>query len=225
MITLMKALILNCTLKPTPESSNTDILCQKAAAEFEKLGVTTTILRPVDYNLLPGVASHMGEGDEWQKILDQILDVEIVVIASPIWVGQLGSVAKRVIERLNAIFHEKELSDPKTGQFLVYNKVAGALVTGNEDGAHYAIMNILWSMEEFGFTIPPNVNAYWVGVAGPGPSYAEAGGDRHLYTNKTYKVMVHNLVYFAELLKEHPIPTDMLKIEEEAKKESDEKSS
>jgi len=122
-----------------------------------------------------------------------------------------------VIERLNAVFSEEDLADPETGQYLTYNKASGVLITGNEDAAGH----VLWAMQELGFTVPPNANAYWVGEAGPGASYVEAGGERHLYTNKTLVYTVHNLTYFARLLRDNPIPTNLKELGERAEAVSD----
>ncbi|WP_410807126.1 hypothetical protein [Methanohalobium sp.] len=99
--------------------------------------------------------------------------------------------------------------------------MAGVIVTGNEDGAHNVASNTLFNLTHLGCTVPPNVDSYWLGPAGPGPSYIEAGGQKHLYTNKTIRFMVHNLVYFAKLIKDNPIPTDINKLYEDAKKESE----
>jgi multimeric flavodoxin WrbA len=217
----LKGLILNCTLKRMSEVSNTQALINKAVALFEKEGVKTEVIRFVEWDVKPGTSSDEGDGDEWPKILEKIKACDIFIIGTPVWVGRLASTAQRVIERLDAVFHEEQLWDKKTGQFFTYNKVAGCLITGNEDGAHECAAHVLWAMHEFGFTIPPNVNSYWVGPAGPGPSYIEAGGERYLYTNKTLRYTVYNLIYFAKLLKENPIPTSLKKLAEEAAKESD----
>lgn len=215
----MKALFLNCTLKKSPDQSNTQALIDKVAALFAKEDVETETVRVVDYNVAFGVTSNEGEGDEWPKILDKIKACHILVIASPIWFGVRSSVAQLVIERLDGTYTEY---DKESGQFPLYNKVAGVIVTGNEDGAHDVGANTLFNLMHLGCTIPPNVDSYWVGTAGPGPSYIEAGGDRHLYTNKTARYMVANLTYFAKLLEQHPIPTNLNKLIEEAKKVSDE---
>jgi multimeric flavodoxin WrbA len=212
----LHAVIFNCTLKREPRESNTEVLCEKAEMELRKLGVETDIVRVVSYNVLAGTSSNEGEGDDWPTLFSRIRHADIFILASPVWVGHLGSVAQRVIERLDSIFHEEELADPETGQFLTYNKVAGALVTGNEDGAHSSVAQILWAMQEFGFTVPPNANSYWVGPAGPGPSYLEAGGPEWEYTNANYRYMVHNLVYFAGLLKQNPIPTNLKALRKQA---------
>jgi multimeric flavodoxin WrbA len=217
----LRCLILNCTLKKSPEPSNTQVLIDKTVRELTTLGVESETVRLVDYRIAHGTSSDEGDGDQWPLILDKIRACDIFILASPVWVGHLCSVAQQVIERLDAIFHEEELQDPETGQYLTYNKVAGAIVTGNEDGAHSCAAQMLWALQELGFTIPPNVNTYWVGPAGPGPSYVEAGGERHLFTNKTMLFMAHNLVYMARLLKEHPIPTNLSQLAAQAQAESD----
>ena len=212
-----KALILNCTLKRSPEISNTRALIDKAVKLFHEQGVETEVIRVIDYNIRFGVSSDEGEGDEWPEILKKINACDILIIGSPIWFGVRSAVAQMVLERLDGTYDE---SDPETGQFPLYGKVGGVVITGNEDGAHNVAANTLFNLSHLGCTIPPNVDTYWLGDAGPGPSYIEAGGDKHLYTNKTVRYMVNNLVYFANLLKEHPIPTNLRKLYEDAQKES-----
>ena len=213
----LKAVILNCTLKRSPEISNTRALIDKAVKLFHEKGVETEVIRVVDHNVRFGVSSDEGEGDEWPEILKKIKACDILIIGSPIWFGVRSAVAQMVLERLDGTYDE---SDPETGQFPLYGKVGGVVITGNEDGAHDVAANTLFNLSHLGCTIPPNVDTYWVGDAGPGPSYIEAGGDKHLYTNKTVRYMVNNLVYFANLVKEHPIPTNLRKLYEEAQKES-----
>ncbi len=214
----MKVLFLNCTLKKSPRVSNTRALIDKAAAIFNELGVESEVIRVVDHNVAFGVSSDEGGEDEWPLILTKIKACDILVIATPIWFGVLSSVAKMVIERLDGTYME---GDPETGQYPLYGKAAGVIVTGNEDGAHDVCSTLLFNLTHLGCTVPPNADCYWVGDAGPGPSYIEAGGDRHLYTNRTARYMAHNLVYFAELLRKNPIPTNLKKLDEEAKKVSD----
>jgi|25_taG_2_1085351.scaffolds.fasta_scaffold01201_3 multimeric flavodoxin WrbA len=217
----VKALILNCTLKKSPETSNTKALIDKVTAEYHKLGVETECLRLVDYDIKPGVSSNEGDGDEWPLIFEKIKSCDILIIGSPIWPGgPQSSVCVRLLERLNSLYHEKELMDPETGQFVVYNKVGGVVVTGNEDGAHNVSANVLWALEEYGFTIPANVTTYWIGDAGPGPSYIKAEGEKHLYTNKTLRYMVHNTTFMARLLKKNPYPTNLKQLTKEAEEES-----
>jgi multimeric flavodoxin WrbA len=213
-----KALILNCTLKKSPRISNTQALIDKAVRLFTNQNVDVETIRVVDYYVPFGVSSKEDEKDEWPMILNKIRSCDIFIIGSPIWFGVRSSVTQLVLERLDATYSE---ADPKTGQFPLYGKVGGVIVTGNEDGAHNIAANTLFNLSHLGCTIPPNVDTYWIGPAGPGPSYIEAGGERHLYTNKTVRFMVNNLVHFASILKENPIPTNLNMLIEEAKQESD----
>lgn len=217
----MKALFINCTLKRSPNFSNTGAMAEKAAKQLQEHGFETEIIRLNDYQVLTGNTSDEGDGDEWPKILEKIKACQIFVIATPIWMGHLASTAQKVIERLDAVFRDENLMDTDTGQYMPYNKVAGCLVTGNEDGAHSCAAQILWSLQEVGFTIPPNVNAYWVGLAGGEKDYVEAGGERYLYTNKSLRYMTANLAFFAKLLEANPIPTNLNDANEKAKSESD----
>ncbi|NOR77493.1 MAG: flavodoxin family protein [Methanophagales archaeon] len=178
----LKAVILNCTLKRSPEVSNTRALIDKAVTLFHEQGVETEVIRVIDHNVRFGVSSDEGEGDEWPEILKKIKACDILIIGSPIWFGVRSAVAQMVLERLDGTYDE---SDPETGQFPLYGKVGGVVITGNEDGAHDVAANTLFNLSHLGCTIPPNVDTYWVGDAGPGLSYIEAGGDKHLYTNKT----------------------------------------
>jgi multimeric flavodoxin WrbA len=210
----LNALILNCTLKPSPQVSNTEALIRKVCEVMGPLGVEYEILRPADYEIPFGVESDLGAEDEWPGILAKIKACDIFIIGSPIWFGVRGSITQMVIERLDGTYSE---GDPVTGQFPLYNKVAGVIVTGNEDGAHNVAATTLFNLSHLGCTIPPNSDCYWVGDAGPGPSYIEAGGDRHMYTNKTARYMAHNLIYFARLLKAYPITTNLNGLIQEAR--------
>lgn len=217
----MKAFILNCTLKRTPDFSNTGALAEKAAVQLREQGFETEIVRLNDFKVLTGNSSDEGDGDEWPQLLAKIKACQIFIIATPIWMGHLASTSQKVIERLDAIFRDEDLIDKKTGQFMPYNKVAGCLVTGNEDGAHSCAAQVLWSLQEVGFTIPPNVNAYWVGMAGGEKDYVEAGGERFLYTNKSLRYMTGNLAFFAKLLAVNPITTNLNEATKKAEAESD----
>lgn len=213
----LKALILNCTLKKSPRISNTQALIDKAMVLFAEHNVDAETIRVVDHYIPFGISSKEDERDEWPAILNKIKSCDILIIGSPIWFGVRSSVAQLVLERLDGTYDE---ADPKTGQFPLYGKVGGVIVTGNEDGAHDTAANTLFNFSHLGCTVPPNVDTYWVGVAGPGPSYIEAGGEKHLYTNKTVRFMVDNLVYFARILKDNPIPTNLNELIEKAKQES-----
>jgi len=217
----LKAVILNCTLKKSPQVSNTQALIDKVVAEYIKLDVASEVIRIVDYHIPFGVSSNEGAKDEWPKILKKLLAADIIIIAAPIWFGVRSSVAQMVIERLDGTYAE---GDKKTGQFPLYNKVAGCIVTGNEDGAHDVAANTLFNLTHLGCVVPPNVDTYWVGPAGPGPSYIEADGTHHLYTNKTLRFLAYNTAYMAKLLKNHPIPTNLKKLIAEAQKESHEQN-
>lgn len=214
----LKALFLNCTLKKSPEVSNTEALINKAVKLYSELGVESEILRMIDYNIPFGISSDEGEGDEWPEILDKVRACNILIIGTPIWFGVRSSIAQLVIERLDGTYDE---GDPETGQFPLYNKVAGVIVTGNEDGAHDAAGTTLFNLSHLGCVIPPNSDSYWVGTAGPGPSYIEAGGERHLYTNKTIRYLVNNTAFFARLMQDNPIPTNLKKLMADAMEESD----
>lgn len=213
----LKALFLNCTLKKSPTVSNTDALIKKVEGRMQAKGVETEIIRVVDYHIPFGVSSDEGAGDDWPKILQKIKASNILVIASPIWFGVRASVTQMVIERLDGTYAE---SDKQTGQYPLYGKVAGVIVTGNEDGAHNVAAHTLYNLTHLGCTIPPNVDSYWVGEAGPGPSYLEAGGDKHLYTNRTAHYMAENLIYMAALLQDNPIPTNLRELDDLAEAES-----
>ena len=215
----LKAIILNCTLKKSPALSNTEVLIDKVVAQYHKLGVEAEIIRVVDYTIPFGISSNEGPGDQWPEILAKIKASQILIIATPIWFGVRGSVSQMVLERLDGTYEEY---DKQTGQFLLYNKVAGVIVTGNEDGAHNVGSNTLYNLMHLGCTIAPNVDTYWVGTAGPGPSYKDADGEHHLYTNKTLRYLVHNTTYMAKLLQDHPIPTNLNELVEDAQKESHE---
>ena len=208
-----KALFLNCTLKPSPEVSNTQALIDKVASLLSNLGVESETIRVVDHDVKFGVSSEEGPGDEWPQILERIKACDILVIGMPIWFGVRSSVAQLVMERLDGTYAE---GDAETGRYPLYNKAAGVIVTGNEDGAHDCCANTLFNLSHLGCTVPPNADCYWVGDAGPGPSYIEAGGDRHLYTNRTARYMAHNLLWAAQALKAHPIATDLKALDEEA---------
>ena len=214
----MHALFLNCTLKSSPAVSNTEALVDKVAGFMTELGATTEKICVADHAVHTGILSDEGEGDEWPAILERIKACDILVIATPIWFGVRGSVCQRVIERLDGTYAE---GDAGSGQYPLYGKVAGCIVTGNEDGAHDVCANTLFNLTHLGCTIPPNVDCYWVGDAGPGPSYIEAGGDRHRYTNRTALYTASNLVWMAKVLAENPCPTNLRELDARAASLSD----
>ena len=210
----LKALFLNCTLKKSPETSNTQAFITMAEGLFRELGVTTETVRVVDHNVEYGNSSNEGPNDEWPMILDKVKACDILVIGTPVWRGDRSSIEKKVAERFDGIWNE---ADEQTGQYPTFNKVAGVLVDGNEDGAKKAISNILFDLSEHGFSIPVNAFSYYVGEAGPGPAYIEAEGDKHFFTNNYLYLMVHNLVHLAKTLKENPYPANVNELKEKAK--------
>jgi multimeric flavodoxin WrbA len=209
-----KALFLNCTLKRSPEVSNTQALVDKVAEQLADLDVESETVRVTDYKIAFGVSSDEGDGDEWPTVLARVKECDILVIAMPIWFGVRSSVAQLVMERLDGTYGE---GDPTTGQYPLYGKVGGVIVTGNEDGAHDCCANTLFNLTHLGCIVPPNVDCYWVGDAGPGPSYLAAGGDKHLYTNRTARYMAHNLVWGARALRATPIDTNLKALDTDAK--------
>lgn len=199
----LRATLLNCTLKRSPALSNTGALMGEVVRWFDTMGVESEIVRVVDHAVAFGVTSDEGDGDQWPEILEKIKAADILVVGTPIWFGVRASVAQMVIERLDGTYTETN----DVGQYPLYNKVAGVVVTGNEDGAHEAAGTTLFNLTHLGCAVPPNADTYWVGDAGPGPSYIEAGRDSE-YTRRTTRWMAHNLVHLARILKAHPIPAE-----------------
>jgi multimeric flavodoxin WrbA len=199
----LRAVLLSCTLKRSPEPSNTEALLARVIEWFDTLNVESEIVRVVDYRVAFGVTSDEGDGDEWPLVLDKIKAADIIVVGTPIWFGVRCSVAQLVVERLDGTYAERN----EVGQYPLYNKVAGVVVTGNEDGAHAAAETTLFNLTHLGCAVPPNADTYWVGDAGPGPSYIEAGQD-HEYTKRTTRWMAHNVVHLARILKANPIPAE-----------------
>lgn len=205
----VKALFLKCTLKPSPSESNTQALIDKVAALMERQGVMTETVRIADHDVGTGISSDLGPGDGWPPILEKVRACDILVVGTPIWLGHMSSLCQRIIERLDDTFAAYDASN---GQFPLYNKVGAVIVTGNEDGAQATSSEVLYALQSFGCTIPPNSDVYWVGDAGAGPSYIDAGGARHYYTNKVASWMAYNSVWMARTLRENPCPTDLLEL-------------
>ena len=200
----LKALFLNCTLKKSPEVSHTEGLIRISRAILEQNGVAVEALRPVDYSVATGVypdmTEHGWETDDWPDIQKKVMAADILVITSPIWLGEKSSICTQVIERLYGNSHELN----EHGQYAYYGRVAGCLITGNEDGAKHCSMNILYSLQHLGYVIPPQADAGWLGEAGPGPSYLDdgSGGPENDFTNRNTTFMTWNLLHTARLLKD-----------------------
>jgi multimeric flavodoxin WrbA len=157
----LTALALNCTLKPSPQPSSTEKLAGEVLAELEALGVATEQLRVVDFDVRPGVTADEGDGDEWPKLRQRIVNADILVFATPTWLGHLSSVAQRVLERLDA---ELSISDDN-GVKALTGKIATLAVVGNEDGAHSIIAALAQALNDVGYTIPAQGSTYWNGEA------------------------------------------------------------
>ncbi|WP_404460517.1 flavodoxin family protein [Sutcliffiella horikoshii] len=201
---MTKALFLNCSLKSSSEESNTEALMKEVIKHFNRENVESEIVRIADYKIKFGVSEDEGYGDEWPEVFNKVMHADIVIVGTPLWLGEKSSVATMVMERL---YGGSGLTNDK-GQYIYYNKVGGVVITGNEDGAKHAASSILYGLTHMGFTIPPNVDTYWVGEAGPGSSYMEAEGHKNDFTMEHAKIMAYNLMHFANMLKENPIPAE-----------------
>ena len=203
---MTRAIYFNCTLTPSPGLSHTELLIERSADILRAEGVDVETVRVVDHDLAPGVQPDMTEHgattDEWPALWQRVKQADIIVVGTPIWLGQASSVARRLIERLYA--QSGELND--LGQSIYMGKVAGCLVTGNEDGIKHVAAEILYGLQHIGCTIPPQADAGWIGEAGPGPSYGDeledgsrAGFDND-FTNRNVRIMSWNLIHFSRLL-------------------------
>ena len=200
----LRALFLNGTLKRSPETSHTQGLIDRSIAIMAKHGVTAESVRVVDHDVATGVWPDMTEHgwavDEWPAIQEKVWAADVLVVAGPIWLGDNSSITKQVIERLYASSHL--LND--AGQYRYYGRVAGCLITGNEDGIKHCAQNVLYSLQHVGYTIPPQADAGWIGEAGPGASYLDpgSGGPENDFTNRNTTFMTWNLLHLARMLKD-----------------------
>jgi multimeric flavodoxin WrbA len=200
----LRAFFINTTLKKTPEVSNTQGLMDLSAEIMRRQGVQIETIRAVDHDIATGIWPDMTEhgwgSDEWPDLFERALAADILVIGTPIWLGQQSSVCTRVIERLYG--NSSMLNEH--GQYAYYGRVAGCIVTGNEDGIKHCSMGILYSLQHLGYTIPPQADAGWIGEAGPGPSYLDegSGGPENDFTNRNTTFMTWNLLHLARMLKE-----------------------
>lgn len=166
----LKALAFNCSLKPASgEPSSTEALLAQLVEQLGKLKVETEVIRAVDHDIKPGTDHDMGKGDAWPPLREKLLAADILVIATPIWIGQPSSVAKRVLERIDAFI--EELDDRQ--RMKTFGKVGLVAVVGNEDGAHHVAAEIYQALNDLGFSLPPTAVTYWVGEAMTGKEYSE----------------------------------------------------
>lgn len=199
----LRAIYFNGTLTPSPGRSHTDGLIEASAHIMRTHGVDVEVIRTVDEDIATGIYPDMTEhgwaSDAWPSIYERVKAADILVVCGPIWLGDNSSMTKKVIERLYG--NSGELNDD--GQSSYYGKVGGSLITGNEDGLKHCTMNVLYSLQHLGCTIPPQADAGWIGEVGPGPSYLDegSGGPENDFTNKNTTFMTWNLMHLAAMLK------------------------
>lgn len=204
----LSAIFFNGTLARSPEPSHTEKLVAISRGIMEKHGVKTESIRVIDQDIAVGVwpdmREHGAKTDDWPEIFKRVMKADILVLAGPIWLGDNSSETKKVIERLYACSSILN----KAGQYAFYGKVGGCLITGNEDGIKHCAMNILYSLQHLGYTIPPQADAGWIGEAGPGASYGDPGldgkptGFDNDFTNRNTTFMTWNLLHLAKMLKD-----------------------
>lgn len=204
----LRALFINCTLTRSPGASHTQLLVDLSRGIMDRNGVSTEVVRAVDHDIATGIypdmRDHGWDADEWPEIYAKVLAADILVIAGPIWLGDNSSQTKKVIERLYS--SSGDLND--RGQWIYYGRVGGCLITGNEDGIKHCAMDVLYSLQHVGYTIPPQADAGWIGEAGPGPSYGDQLDDGtrvgldNDFTNRNTTFMTWNLLHTARLLKD-----------------------
>jgi multimeric flavodoxin WrbA len=197
----MKALVLCCTLKKSPSRSSSDLIGQRVLEALGDHEVTGEVVRVVDHPVRFGVSADEGDGDGWPAIRSKMLDADILVIATPIWMGQPASVCKLVLERLDAELSETD----DEGRMLTYGKVAAVAVVGNEDGAHHVSAEVYQALSDVGFTIPANGVTYWVGEAMQATDYQDLDPEPEK-TAGTTKSLAANAAHLARLLRESPYP-------------------
>lgn len=199
----LKALALNCTLKAAPnEPSSTDAMIAVLENAFSKRDVVLTeTVRVAALDIKPGVLSDEGEGDEWPALRSKILDHDILIFGGPIWMGQIGSVAKRVLERMDAFLSETD----DQGRMPSYGKVAVAAIVGNEDGAHFSSAQLFQALNDVGWTIPAVAACYWVGEAMGSTDFKDLKVTPKKVT-ETAKMVAGNAAHLAALLKSSPYP-------------------
>lgn len=200
----LRALFINCSLKRSTERSHTQLLMDLAISIMAEQGVATKTIRAADLDIPPGVYPDMTEHgwatDGWPAVQQQVMAADILVVGTPIWLGDKSSICTRVVERL---YGSSSLLNDK-GQYAYYGRVGGCIVTGNEDGIKHCAMNVLYSLQHLGYVIPPQADAGWIGEAGPGPSYGDDGrvGLDNDFTRRNTTFMAWNLMHLARMLKD-----------------------
>lgn len=203
MAAALKVVAFNCTLKSAreKEKSSTQVLLEQLMDALKENGAKGAVVRAVDHNIKPGVKSDEGKGDDWPALRQRVVNADILVMGTPIWLGQPSSVAKRVMERLDAFLDE---TDDK-GRMPSYGKVAIVVVVGNEDGAHHCAAELIQSLTEVGFTCPPGSVTYWVGEAQGDKDYKDLKTTPKAVAETT-AMLASNAAHLARLLKKDTYP-------------------
>lgn len=201
MTTELHALVLVGSLTPSPAPSSSELLGRQVLAALAEHDVTGEVVRLVDHDVKPGVEADMGPGDAWPAIREQVLAADILVLATPIWMGQPSSVIKRALERLDA-----EISNTDDeGRLRTYGKVGAVAVVGNEDGAHHVSAELFQALNDVGFTIPAAAVTYWVGEAMAGTDYQDLDTTPEA-TAGTTATLAANAAHLARQLRSSPYP-------------------
>ncbi|MBD7956225.1 NAD(P)H-dependent oxidoreductase [Microbacterium sp. Sa4CUA7] len=198
---MLRALVLNCTLKPSPAESSSQLLAQQVLDALASHDVQGESIRVVDHDVKPGVEADMGDGDEWPTIRGRVLAADILVFATPTWMGHMSSVAQRVLERLDADISETD----DDGRPLLAGKVAVVAVVGNEDGAHAIIADAFQGLNDVGFTVPSQGGVYWNGEAMHSTDYNDLDETPEKVATTT-RTLARHAAHLATLLKERPYP-------------------
>jgi len=200
---LLTAIALNCTLKRSgSEPSSTDKMIELVAGELQKRGVVIReTIRVADHDIKPGVTSDEGPGDAWPDIRRRILDCEILILGTPIWLGQMSSIAKRVLERMDAFLGETD----DAGRMPSFGKVAVAGIVGNEDGAHHITATLFQALNDVGWTIPAGASDYWVGEAMQKTDFKDLPKVPDA-VRQDAEMLASNAVHLATMLQAQPYP-------------------
>jgi multimeric flavodoxin WrbA len=201
MTTDLTCLVLTCTLKPSPADSSSELLGWQVLDAFEELGVKGSMERVVDHDVRFGVTTDEGDGDEWPTLREKVLDADVLVLVTPIWMGQPSSVCKMVLERLDAELGETDEEERP----IMFGKVAGVGVVGNEDGAHHVCAEVFQALGDVGFTIPAQAATYWVGEAMQAVDYRDLDATPEK-TAGTTQLLARNATHLAGLLKASNYP-------------------
>jgi multimeric flavodoxin WrbA len=195
MTTPLRALALVCSLKPSPAESSSDLIARQVLEQLAGHDVAGEVVRVVDHDVKPGVEKDMGEGDAWPGLREKVLAADILVLATPTWMGQASSVCMRVLERLDAELSEKD----DRGRPSVFGKVAVVAVVGNEDGAHHISSQVFQALNDVGYSIPAQAATYWNGEAMHGTDYKDLESTPEV-TASTNATVAANAAHLARLL-------------------------